>query len=143
MGVTAYDRVDFRSEFSSEVDDLSAARSGSIPPAARAGVSDDHDEVGAALSERRSDAVDNRSGIVEAKAYDVRRASRRRSVDRRHSNDSDFRPAASNDGVIRDPFYISPIGVADVRAEDSELRLTHSGAQRVDSPIKLVIPQSR
>jgi len=71
VGVATYDDVDLGRQLASEVDDLPATLGRSVSSAIRAGVSNYDNEVGAAFSQRGSNAVYNGSGIVETKSDNV------------------------------------------------------------------------
>src|SRR5713101_2771194 len=141
VSVPAHDSVNLRRELSGEVYDFSAAFRSSVPAAARSSVSDDDHEVGAALPERRSNAVNDWRRIVKPQSHDVGGARRRRSRDGGYADDSYSSGAALHDRVIANPPDVAAVGVSNVGAEDSELRLPHAGAEGVDSPVELVVAE--
>ena len=143
VGVSAYYRVDFRRQLSREVDDLAATLRRAIPPATCAGVGNHDHEIGALFSECGPDTVDDWGGIVEAESDDIGGTRSRRCRHRRQTDDADLRPTARHDRVVRNPFYVAAVGVADVGAEDTEFRLPHPGTERIDTPIEFVIAERR
>ena len=143
VGVAAHDHVDFAGELARQINDFTTAVGRGRALARRTCVSDDDDEVGTAFSEDGRNAVDDRRGIVEAKSDDVAGARRRRRRDGRNANDADLRSPAGDDGVVRNPAHVATVDVANVGAEDPELRLSHSRAERIDPPIELVVAERR
>src|SRR5207302_11305937 len=111
--------------------------------ARRSCVGDDDDEVRAAFSEHGRNAVDDWRRIVEAKPDDIAGARSRGCGDGRDPDNSDFGTAALHDRIVWNPAHVSAVGVADIGAEYSELRLSHSSTQCIDSPIEFVVAECR
>src|SRR3982751_2160810 len=141
MRMAADDHVDLALQITGKVHDLAGTLGGAIPAALGTRMRDHDDEVCVTPSQRGSNAVDDRRGIIEAQTRDVARSRGRWCGDGRNPDDADLRPTACDNGVVPNPLNVTPVRVTDVRAENGVPGLSHSGAQGVNAPIELVVAE--
>jgi hypothetical protein len=139
MGVAADDGVHAFGDTARELDDLSAATRRRFGFAERAGVRHDHDELRAAGAHCPGAPVDDRNRVDEPQVGDVGGLGGGRCRDRRDANHTDFQRSDRQHRVVRNPGDIPAPGVGHVGAEDRVSRIAHAGAQRVLSPVELVV----
>jgi hypothetical protein len=139
MRVTADDGVDPLRQSAGQIDDLAVAGWRRFCRTERAGMRDDHHHLGAARPQCLRAAVDDRDRVDEAKVADVGRAGGRGGGNGGDTDDPDAETAGGDDRVVRNPWNVLSPCVGDVGAEYGIVRFSHAGAQRVLSPVELVV----
>jgi hypothetical protein len=137
------DGVDRLLQRPNHVEDLAAAIRRSLLIAKPAHMRDDDHGVRAAAAEVRREAVDDRRRIVEAQALDYTCLGGRLGGSSEKANHADPERAPRDQRIVANPRDVAAVLESNVRSKHAVALVAHSGAERVLSPVELVVAQCR